>query len=62
MEICTRALSFWTYQTTQEAKYQEMAQKNLEDKLGIVEKQHHRMTREMNAELSGIPSGLFYFF
>ncbi|KAG0318628.1 hypothetical protein BG000_004125, partial [Podila horticola] len=53
MEICTRALSFWTYQTTQEAKYQEMAQKNLEDKLGIVEKQHQRMTREMNAELTG---------
>ncbi|CAG8562877.1 11698_t:CDS:10, partial [Ambispora gerdemannii] len=31
MEICTRALSFWTYQTTQEACFQEMLYKNLED-------------------------------
>ncbi|KAG0036779.1 cyclin B1 interacting protein 1, E3 ubiquitin protein ligase [Podila clonocystis] len=53
MEICTRGLSFWTYQTSQEARYQEMTQKNLEDKLSVVEKQHQWMTREMNAELTG---------
>ncbi|KAF9967727.1 hypothetical protein BGZ70_008475 [Mortierella alpina] len=53
MEICTRAISFWTYQTTQEAKYQEMAQRTLEDKLSLVEKQLQRMTREVNVELSG---------
>ncbi|KAG0350660.1 cyclin B1 interacting protein 1, E3 ubiquitin protein ligase [Podila minutissima] len=52
MEICTRALSFWTYQTSQEAKYQEMTQKNLEDKLSVFEKQHQRMSREMNVELT----------
>ncbi|KAF9384527.1 cyclin B1 interacting protein 1, E3 ubiquitin protein ligase [Podila verticillata] len=45
MDICTRALSFWTYQTSQEAKYQEMTQKKLEGKLSTVEKQHQRMTR-----------------
>lgn len=56
MEICTRALSFWTYQTSQEAKYQEMTQKNLEDKLSVFEKQHQRMSREMNVELTGTPS------
>ncbi|OAQ31288.1 hypothetical protein K457DRAFT_43999, partial [Linnemannia elongata AG-77] len=46
MEICTRAISFWTYQTSQEAKYQEMSQKTLEDKLGQLERQLQRMTRE----------------
>lgn len=64
MEICTRALSFWTYQTSQEAKYQEMTQKNLEDKLSSIEKQHQRMTREMNTELTGMPRipDYYYYF
>ncbi|CAB5395767.1 unnamed protein product [Rhizophagus irregularis] len=31
VEICSRALSFWTYQTTQEACFQEMLYKNLEE-------------------------------
>ncbi|KAK3834963.1 MAG: hypothetical protein J3R72DRAFT_424454 [Linnemannia gamsii] len=53
MEICTRAISFWTYQTSQEAKYQEMAQKTLEDKVGQLERQLQRMTREVNVELNG---------
>ncbi|KAF9285786.1 hypothetical protein BGZ88_009398 [Linnemannia elongata] len=53
MEICTRAISFWTYQTSQEAKYQEMSQKTLEDKLGQLERQLQRMTREVNVELNG---------
>ncbi|KAF9135389.1 cyclin B1 interacting protein 1, E3 ubiquitin protein ligase [Mortierella sp. 14UC] len=53
MEICTRAISFWTYQTSQEAKYQEMAQKKLEDKIGQLERQLQRMTREVNVELNG---------
>ncbi|KAG0377763.1 hypothetical protein BGX24_005504 [Mortierella sp. AD032] len=53
MEICTRAISFWTYQTSQEAKYQEMAQKTLEDKVGLLERQLQRMTREVNVELNG---------
>ncbi|KAF9182147.1 hypothetical protein BGZ51_004896 [Haplosporangium sp. Z 767] len=54
MEICTRAISFWTYQTSQEAKYQEMTRKSLEDKLSLVEKQLQRMTRDVNIELSGM--------
>ncbi|KAG0268952.1 hypothetical protein BGZ95_002264 [Linnemannia exigua] len=53
MEICTRGISFWTYQTSQEAKYQEMAQKTLEDKIGQLERQLQRMTREVNVELNG---------
>jgi E3 ubiquitin-protein ligase CCNP1IP1 len=55
MEICTRALSFWTYQTSQEAKYQEMAQKTLENKVGQLERQLQRTTREVNIELNGMP-------
>ncbi|KAF9557308.1 hypothetical protein EC968_007693 [Mortierella alpina] len=58
MEICTRAISFWTYQTAQEAKFQEMAQRTLEDKLGLVEKQLQRMTREVNVELNGLQEEL----
>ncbi|KAF9290798.1 hypothetical protein BGZ68_006032 [Mortierella alpina] len=58
MEICTRAISFWTYQTSQEAKFQEMAQRTLEDKLSLVEKQLQRMTREVNAELNGLQEEL----
>ncbi|KAF9192194.1 cyclin B1 interacting protein 1, E3 ubiquitin protein ligase [Haplosporangium sp. Z 11] len=54
MEICTRAISFWTYQTSQEAKYQEMTRKSLEDKLSLVEKQLQRMTRDVNIELSAL--------
>ncbi|KAG0287124.1 hypothetical protein BGZ96_008905 [Linnemannia gamsii] len=53
-EICTRAISFWTYQTSQEAKYQEMAQKTLEDKVGQLERQLQRTTREVNAELNAL--------
>jgi len=53
MEICTRAISFWTYQTSQEARYQEMSHKSLEDKMSLHEKQQHRMTREANVELTG---------
>lgn len=62
MEICTRAISFWTYQTSQEAKYQEMSQKTLEDKLGHLERQLQRMTREVNVELNGKLLFLFLFF
>ncbi|KAF9924334.1 hypothetical protein FBU30_005672 [Linnemannia zychae] len=53
MEICTRAISFWTYQTSQEAIYQETMQKTLEGKIGQLEGQNQRMTREVNVELNG---------
>ncbi|KAG0212252.1 hypothetical protein BGX28_006605 [Mortierella sp. GBA30] len=53
MEICSRAISFWTYQTSQEAKFQEVTQRSLEDKLSLVEKRLQRMTREVNTELNG---------
>ncbi|ORZ09740.1 hypothetical protein BCR41DRAFT_309349, partial [Lobosporangium transversale] len=53
MEVCTRAISFWTYQTSQEIKYREMTQKSQEDKISLLEKQLQRVTREFNAELGG---------
>jgi len=62
MEICTRAISFWTYQTAQEARFQEMTQKSTEDKLGSLEKQLQKMTRDVNAELSGWASFSLYLF
>ncbi|KAF9586288.1 hypothetical protein BGW38_007419 [Lunasporangiospora selenospora] len=53
LEICTRALSFWTYQTAQEAKLQELNQKTLEEKIRHLEKQLQWTTREMNSEIAG---------
>ncbi|KAG0293650.1 cyclin B1 interacting protein 1, E3 ubiquitin protein ligase [Dissophora globulifera] len=58
MEICTRAISFWTYQISQEAKYQELTQRGLEDKVELYEKQQQRMTREVNVELNVLQGDL----
>ncbi|KAF9112040.1 cyclin B1 interacting protein 1, E3 ubiquitin protein ligase [Mortierella sp. AM989] len=54
MEICTRAISFWTYQTSQEARYQEMALKALEDKAGLFERQIQQVTQEYNIEVNDL--------
>ncbi|KAI1318196.1 hypothetical protein EDD11_007079 [Mortierella claussenii] len=58
MEICTRATSFWTYQTSQETRYQEMTLKTQEDKANLLEKQLQRMTREINVELNALQKDL----
>ncbi|CAG8576227.1 6912_t:CDS:2 [Acaulospora morrowiae] len=52
MEICSRALSFWTYQTTQESCFQEMMYKSLEDKYAQLEKQIQGVMREAQAEIT----------
>ncbi|CAG8721233.1 14789_t:CDS:2, partial [Acaulospora colombiana] len=52
MEICSRALSFWTYQTTQEACFQEMMYKSLEDKYTQLEKQVQGVVRDAQAEIT----------
>ncbi|KAG0044372.1 hypothetical protein BGZ83_010407 [Gryganskiella cystojenkinii] len=58
MDICTRAISFWTYQTAQEARFQELAQRNLEDNHCAVERQLQKMTREVNLELAALQKDL----
>ncbi|CAG8800439.1 28471_t:CDS:2, partial [Dentiscutata erythropus] len=52
VEICSRALSFWTYQTTQEACFQEMMYKSLEDKYTQLEKQVQSLMREAQSEVT----------
>ncbi|KAG9294629.1 hypothetical protein G9A89_008108 [Geosiphon pyriformis] len=52
MEICTRALSFWTYQTTQEACFQEILYKNLEEKYTQIEKNLQGVMRDAQAEIN----------
>ncbi|KAF9380785.1 cyclin B1 interacting protein 1, E3 ubiquitin protein ligase, partial [Mortierella sp. AD011] len=54
MEICTRAMSFWTYQTSQEARYQEMAIKAREDKVNLLERQLQRMAKEFDIEIDAL--------
>ncbi|GHJ86919.1 hypothetical protein NliqN6_3321 [Naganishia liquefaciens] len=49
MEIATRAMNFWTYQTSQESSFQTMVLKNAKDRLMAVERQ---MTM-INEELKG---------
>ncbi|RHZ45296.1 hypothetical protein Glove_682g37 [Diversispora epigaea] len=52
MEICSRALSFWTYQTTQEACFQEMMYKSLEEKYTQLEKQVQGIMRDFQTEIT----------
>ncbi|KAF0473751.1 E3 ubiquitin-protein ligase CCNB1IP1 [Gigaspora margarita] len=52
MEICSRALSFWTYQTTQENCFQEMLYRDLEDKYADLEKQVQVLIRESESEVN----------
>ncbi|RIB08732.1 hypothetical protein C2G38_1982405 [Gigaspora rosea] len=52
MEICSRALSFWTYQTTQENCFQEMLYRGLEDKYSELEKQVQVLIRDSESEVT----------
>ena len=52
IEICSRALSFWTYQTTQEAYFQEMLYKNLEEKYTQLETQVQGIVRDAQSEIT----------
>ncbi|CAI2188399.1 1149_t:CDS:10, partial [Funneliformis geosporum] len=53
-KICSRALSFWTYQTTQEACFQEMLYKNLEEKYSQLEKQVQGILRDAQSEITSL--------
>ncbi|CAB5376428.1 unnamed protein product [Rhizophagus irregularis] len=58
VEICSRALSFWTYQTTQEACFQEMLYKNLEEKYTQLEKQVQGVMRDAQSEITSLRAKL----
>ncbi|KIY45874.1 hypothetical protein FISHEDRAFT_48450 [Fistulina hepatica ATCC 64428] len=46
LEICSRAISFWQYQTHQESSYQSAVVRNLTDKAAQLQKQLDNVVRE----------------
>nr|CAG8449202.1 11456_t:CDS:10 [Entrophospora candida] len=56
VEICSRSLSFWTYQTTQEAYFQKMLYKNLQEKCSQLEKQMQSVIRDAQEEIASLKS------
>jgi len=56
VEICSRSLSFWTYQTTQEAYFQKMLYKNLQEKCSQLEKQMQSVIRDAQEEITSLKS------
>ncbi|CAJ0826514.1 5759_t:CDS:2 [Entrophospora sp. SA101] len=58
VEICSRSLSFWTYQTTQEAYFQKMLYKNLQEKCSQLEKQMQSVIRDAQEEIASIQKDL----
>ncbi|KAJ3056904.1 hypothetical protein HK097_003064 [Rhizophlyctis rosea] len=54
IEIAGRALSFWVYQTTQEACFQEMIYRNLDEKYTQLEHQVQTVVREANHEIQSL--------
>ncbi|OLL25966.1 E3 ubiquitin-protein ligase CCNB1IP1 [Neolecta irregularis DAH-3] len=54
MEICSRAMSFWSYQSTQEIVYQEFLSKTLQEKYNNVNNQLDSLIRDANAEMGGL--------
>ncbi|CAG8473490.1 8580_t:CDS:10 [Paraglomus occultum] len=54
MEITARALSFWTYQTTQESWLQDILYQNLQEKCQQLEKQLHSIKKEAQTEFCAL--------
>lgn len=51
MDICTRAISFYSYQTQQEANFQDLMFRNGEDKYNNLEQQYNQVVRDATSEL-----------
>ncbi|KAF5388366.1 hypothetical protein D9615_000139 [Tricholomella constricta] len=52
LEICSRAISFWQYQTFQEHSFQQAVVRSLNDKNAQLQKQLENVVREANGEIS----------
>ncbi|KAG8863835.1 hypothetical protein FRB96_007672 [Tulasnella sp. 330] len=51
LEICSRAMSFWTYQTHQESSFQTALLRNANEKNATLSKQLENIIREANTEI-----------
>ncbi|KAJ7904231.1 hypothetical protein B0H14DRAFT_593878 [Mycena olivaceomarginata] len=52
LEICSRAISFWQYQTHQENSFQQAVVRNVNDKNAQLQKQLDNVVREANGEIN----------
>ncbi|KAK7061480.1 E3 ubiquitin-protein ligase CCNB1IP1 [Favolaschia claudopus] len=52
LEICSRAISFWQYQTHQENSFQQAVVRNVNDKNAQLQKQLENVIREANSEIN----------
>ncbi|KAL2911239.1 hypothetical protein HK105_209295 [Polyrhizophydium stewartii] len=58
IEIAGRALSFWSYQVTQEAAYQALVLKDLDEQCARLERQLQSLAREANQEIAALQERL----
>ncbi|KAK5670763.1 hypothetical protein BDV3_005041 [Batrachochytrium dendrobatidis] len=58
IEIVGRAISFWMYQVSQEAAYQAMVRKDLDDQCSKLERQLQSLVREANQEIAALQESL----
>ncbi|XP_050413464.1 E3 ubiquitin-protein ligase CCNB1IP1-like [Patella vulgata] len=56
MEICTRSLSFWTYQTQQEKSYQEYVSSKAKERAIQLEQYYEQIVTRTHAELNTLKS------
>lgn len=54
MEVCTRALSFWTYQSHQERIYQEYVASKVKEKASQLEKYYEEVISRIQSELNSL--------
>lgn len=52
-DVCSRAISFYEYQTSQELAFKTMLQKNTQDKYNSIKSQFDLVTRDINHIIKG---------
>lgn len=53
LDICTRAIAFYEYQTSQELAFRSILQKSTQDKYKLLKGQFELMTRDLNHIIKG---------
>ena len=52
LDICNRAISFWTYQVSQQTYFQQLMYKKLDDKCASITKQLQSTVHQANSEIA----------
>lgn len=53
LDICTRAIAFYQYQTSQELTFRSILQKSTHDKYKLLKNQFELMNRDLNHIIKG---------